>query len=173
VSSAKPSPKTTVKPSSQKPEKKMTMEERIRAWRQQHGKTIKVPRNTGTAKGNSNAQTMNRLAQDVEGLIGNGGSGDWGAGGVFDSYVPLLIEFIQREWKRVAPNDMGTKVIVPLYFEIDGRGNVLRSSIRKRSGIPVLDAAVEAMLRSMRRLPAPPDGKRQSFTVNLRVGELL
>ena len=66
---------------------------------------------------------------------------------------------------------LGTKAVVPLYFDIDGNGRILSSSIKRRSGISVLDAAVASMLRSMRSLPKPPNGKRCQFTINLRVGE--
>ena len=171
-----PSPKKTVEPTPKK--KKRDISEDIMEYRKKHGKVYKVARDfgakntkSGSRTGNSSAQTRNRLAKDLEGMIGNGGTADWGSGGVYDSYIPILIDFIQREWKRVAPPDLGTKAVVPLYFDINGNGMVVSSSIKKRSGISVLDAAVNSLLRSMRRLPAPPDGKRCQFTINLRVGE--
>lgn len=158
--------------------KKRDISEDIMEYRKKHGKVYKVARDSGAKNtksgsrtGNSSAQTRNQLAKDIQGMIGNGGTADFGAGGVYDSYIPILIDFIQREWKRVAPPDLGTKAVVPLYFDINGNGMVVSSSIKKRSGISVLDAAVSSLLRSMRRLPAPPDGKRCQFTINLRVGE--
>ena len=173
---AVPVPKKT--PAATPKKKKRDISDEIQEYRKKHSKVYKVPQDSGAKStksgsktGNSSVQTRNQLAKDIEGLIGNGGSGDSGAGGLKDSYIPIIKDFIQREWKRVAPPDLGTKSIIPLYFEIDGNGRILNSAIRKRSGIPVLDAAVTAMLRSMRRLPAPPDGKPCKFTINLRVGE--
>ena len=170
----KPTPQVSKKttPAPVKKTVKKNMVDEIREWRRkQGGKTIKTVKNTGSRSGSSSAQTRNQLAKDIQGVIGNGGTADLGAGGVYDSYIPILIDFIQREWKRVAPPDLGTKVVVPLYFDISGNGSILSSSIKKRSGISVLDAAVATLLRTMRRLPAPPDGKRCQFTINLRVGE--
>ena len=171
-----PAPKETPAPTPAR--KKRNISEEIMEYRRKHGKVYKVARNSGAKNtksgsrtGSSSAQTRNQLAKDIQGLIGNGGTADFGAGGVYDSYIPVLIDFIQREWKRVAPPDLGTKAVVPLYFDISGNGTVLSSTIKKRSGISVLDAAVSSLLRSMRRLPAPPDGKRCQFTINLRVGE--
>ena len=171
-----PVPKKTAAPTPKK--KKRDISEDIMEYRRKHGKVYKVARDSGAKNtksgsrtGNSSAQTRNQLAKDIQGMIGNGGTADFGAGGVYDSYIPILIDFIQREWKRVAPPDLGTKAVVPLYFDINGNGMVVSSSIKKRSGISVLDAAVNSLLRSMRRLPAPPDGKRCQFIINLRVGE--
>lgn len=177
---AVPSPPVKHPPATAKteavPVKKKTMEERIREWRKQHGKTVRVTtKNTNPAAGtgtSARTKELAGLANDINSMIGNGGTGDSGAGGVYDPYPATLVNYIQARWQPYKPDSIalrGTKPMIPLFFEIDGSGRILRKSIQKRCGIPAVDAAAEALLRGLIALPPPPDRKRQTVIINLEV----
>ncbi len=158
------------------PPKRQSMEDQIREWRKQHGgKRVRVTRNTNPAGGTGSSARSRELAgiaDDISDMIGNGGTADSGAGGVYDRYNAILTNYIQTRWRPYKPDSIalrGTKPVVQLSFLIEGSGRILRKSIVRRCGIPAVDAAVESFLRSLTVLPAPPDRKRQVLTLNLEV----
>ena len=179
VTAQVPSPpvkKTSPTQKTATPPKKQSMEERIREWRKQHGgKRVRVTKNTNPAGGTGSSARSRELAgiaDDISDMIGNGGTADSGAGGVYDRYNAILTNYIQTRWRPYKPDSIalrGTKPVVQLSFLIDGSGRILRKSIAKRCGIPAVDTAVESFLRSLTVLPPPPDRKRQTLTLNLEV----
>ena len=173
---APPVKKTQTTQKTVAPPKRQSMEDRIREWRKQHGgKRIRVTKNTNPAGGTGSSARSRELAgiaDDISDMIGNGGTADSGAGGVYDRYNAILTNYIQARWRPYKPDSIalrGTKPLVQLSFLIDGSGRILRKSIVKRCGIPAVDSAVESFLRRLVTLTSPPDRKRQVLTLNLEV----
>ncbi|MCK5844771.1 MAG: TonB family protein, partial [Victivallales bacterium] len=55
-------------------------------------------------------------------------------------------------------------------FSVNASGVVVNPRISRRSGNAAMDASVRRLLRELRSLPLPPDG-RMSFTVTLEITE--
>ncbi len=146
-------------------------------------------RKSSNSSSNTAAKSLNDLANELRNGSGAGTGGGapggtiggkgiaGGAGGPLGEYSPGVNDFYARvrsfllsRWiNRPSTNALGGATpSVRVNFSVDGSGRILSMNIHK-CGIPVMDVSVEATLRNLRQLPAPPRGEAMSFYVDMRV----
>lgn len=77
-------------------------------------------------------------------------------------YSALLATFLKTQWQAFVPSraDLGdSRPTVLVSISIAGNGTVLEARIVRSSGVAAMDIAARRMLDSLKRVPAPLDGK--------------
>ncbi|MBQ9336043.1 MAG: TonB C-terminal domain-containing protein [Lentisphaeria bacterium] len=114
------------------------------------------------------AQALRSMTGEVGGRGTPGGGG--GPKGIvsreISDYYNQVETFLKRRWEQ--PQIYGSarpKVLV--LFRVTSTGEISFKKIEKLSGVPAMDASVEALLADLRTLPAPP--KPMEFTVTIEI----
>ncbi len=79
------------------------------------------------------------------------------SGNVAASYYDQVTLFLYDLWQQPSKSEVNNQQpSVTVHISIDASGNVKSVSIIKKSGIPAMDASVEALLAKIRTKPLPP-----------------
>ena len=115
------------------------------------------------------------MARTLRSLTGEiGGKGTPGGGGgrkgivskeISDYYSKVEV-FLKRRWEQpsIYGNDSPRVIIL---FRVNADGRIAFARIQERSGIAVMDASVEQLLRNLQTLPVPP--QPMEFTVTMEI----
>jgi hypothetical protein len=86
-----------------------------------------------------------------------------------DPYITRIADIWNRTWTlpAIIPSDDAQGLQVLMVLRIDGEGNIrLPVEFDRGSGNPHFDASIKAAWARIRKIPAPPAGRRASILVN-------
>jgi len=90
-------------------------------------------------------------------------------GNISATYFNRISEYIYKIWKQPSKSETGHRSqIVEIEVRVDSSGRVLESKILRKSSNSAMNRSVSSLLRTMKSLPAPPNGKT-SFSIELEV----
>lgn len=91
------------------------------------------------------------------------------AGNISRNYFDKVSAVIYQTWQQPGKSELGRRFpTVDVDITVDGNGRILTSRISRKSGIVPMDISAHRLLKDLRSLPKPPNGKT-TFTVTLEI----
>lgn len=90
-------------------------------------------------------------------------------GNISQNYFDQVSAVIYQTWQQPGKSEIGNRLpTVDVDITVDGNGRVTKARISRKSGIAPMDISAARLLKNLRTLPRPPNG-RMTFTVTLEI----
>jgi len=128
-------------------------------------KVVKQTNPTPTVSASEIEARLRNLARQIHGTTATTGP----VAQVPQSYYETVAAFLYQRWDQPSRSELGDRrPRVGVLLAVEANGRVRSAKITRRSGIPAMDASVEALLSSLTMMPAPPNGA-MTLDVNLEI----